>query len=1502
MFVVMFLISINSSAFQSWMARNVATYMEKELNTKVHIDRVSFNFYDLITLEGFYVEDLHGDTLVYVPELICGIEKFDFESRELILSEVTLNSPVVGFKQYKGEEDLNFQFLVDYFEDTDTTKSEHPWKVRLQRLKLNGADFAFLDQNSEAPEFGIDFEDIHLKKMIVNVADFHQEGDTTYFKVDELGFKDQSGFKLSSLSAIASISDKKLELKKFALVTEYSSIITDELTFMYDSFGDFDDFISKVYIKSDILPSVLHMSDLSYFVPELEGVYQPIQLKGKVRGKVSELRVKNLELKLSDSVYFKGDISMDGLPDIDNAMISVQIDELMANRDELIVIELPPYDGTKFVDLDYKLNYFGQIHGKGSFLGTIHDFVFNSELRTDIGSLKTDIHFAEDEKTKIVHYSGDLLLSGFNMGVFLENPVLGSITADLVIDAYGFDIEDLKANVKGSIQEIGVADYIYHDIVIDGKFTQNFYDGIVSLHDPNIELEYDGYVNFGYNPAYDFKASIKNAAITKIHLAELTGLDFFKREKNTLMCATIVAKAEGATLDDFRGKVNIYDLSVYENQEDHELQYIKMTARNVRNSTDKMLELQSPHFKIDVTGAYTFDNVSAHFNNLVAVIAPTYVKKVEFKKPVDESFNFGADLIDVTLWTKLFFPEIEIAKRTNILGKYDSKTDHFNFEMNSGYIRYGAYQVDGLSIKMVNSEATNSHTLAEIKVGNFALPMEDSSYQNITFKADIDKTKMDSDLSFFNKSDDSEASLKLYSEILDPNRFKLKLKPSYGSFGGQRWDVLQERNIEIDSTYIKVIDEIAFVNGKQKISIKGIISENDKQPLDLKIEHFRMDNFSYMNEDSTRVDFFGEINGGGFISNVYDNIIFATDVNIDSMGVNDYLVGDFKLVNYWDNENKRIRSVGELKRKDQLSLYVTGYYYAEKEKNNLDYKLEFKETNLAFLNAFLPSDISNFNSLATGVVNVTGSPDETDLKGTLNFENGAVKVNMLNTSYFFGGKVHIDKDMIYFDRMPIEDVRGNHASANGTIIHDYFKNWNYDFTLDFHKLLCLNTTEEQNSLYYGKAYASGDLEVEGYGDNIIIDVRAKSEKGTKVVLPLYGASEVSVSDFVTFISEDTSTKQNKNVSLSGITMNFNLEVTPDAEVKIVFNKTAGDEMVGRGSGNLDMVIDPLGEFNMYGQYVIDDAFYRFTLLDVINKNFIVRKGGTINWYGDPYNADLNLSAVYKVKTSLFDIMPPDIADDYRKATEVNCIMNFKKSLYSPEITFDIEVPKSDENARSMINSIRSSEAELSKQFFALMVMNKFMPLGGSSNREHTSASAFSTPSELLSSQLSNWLSQISDEFDIGINYRPGTNITGEQIEVAFSTQFFDDRVTLSTNVGVSQGSSVNPNNQLIGDFNVEVKLGEDGNMRVRGFNESNQFDIANVTQAPFTQGVGVFYTEEFDKLNETKMLLFIKGIFNKEARDERKRLKAEKDKRKKEREAAEKLGTEGVEDDTHIEE
>jgi hypothetical protein len=129
---------------------------------------------------------------------------------------------------------------------------------------------------------------------------------------------------------------------------------------------------------------------------------------------------------------------------------------------------------------------------------------------------------------------------------------------------------------------------------------------------------------------------------------------------------------------------------------------------------------------------------------------------------------------------------------------------------------------------------------------------------------------------------------------------------------------------------------------------------------------------------------------------------------------------------------------------------------------------------------------------------------------------------------------------------------------------------------------------------------------------------------------------------------------------------------------------------------------------------------------------------------------------------------------------------------------------------------------------------------------------------MLSNQLSNMLSKISNDFDVGVNYRPGDAITKDELEVALSTQLFNDKLSVEGNIG-NNANSQNANS-LVGDVNIDYKLTEDGKVRLKAFNKSNDNSQTAINGA-YTQGVGIFYREEFNTIGELykQYLQTIKG-------------------------------------------
>jgi hypothetical protein len=367
-----------------------------------------------------------------------------------------------------------------------------------------------------------------------------------------------------------------------------------------------------------------------------------------------------------------------------------------------------------------------------------------------------------------------------------------------------------------------------------------------------------------------------------------------------------------------------------------------------------------------------------------------------------------------------------------------------------------------------------------------------------------------------------------------------------------------------------------------------------------------------------------------------------------------------------------------------------------------------------------------------------------------------------------------------------------------------------------------------------------------------MNISAKTEKGTVFYLPLTGTSDVSQQDFITFVSssgEQFATKTpNKVTDSKGYKLNFNLEVTPDAEALLLFDPKVGDMIRGNGKGNLRLEVTEAGEFNIYGDYNIDAGDYLFTLQNVINKKFVVQKGGVISFKGDPYDADINLSAIYKVRTSLYNLVRNiDSSEAVKRTIDVNAIMNLRDKLMQPTISFELELPNADQDARTLLESQITSEDELNKQIFALVMFRNFWPnQGGAGNVGGVGSNA----GELLSSQLSNMLSQLSDDVNIGVNYSQGNADTRDQVSVNLSTQIFNDRVTIDGNVGTGGNTATTSNtSNMVGEFNIEVKLTEDGDVRIRVFNRSNQYLLVT-NDVAYTQGIGLFYRKESDHLSD----------------------------------------------------
>ncbi|HEY4798490.1 MAG TPA: translocation/assembly module TamB domain-containing protein, partial [Bacteroidia bacterium] len=360
--------------------------------------------------------------------------------------------------------------------------------------------------------------------------------------------------------------------------------------------------------------------------------------------------------------------------------------------------------------------------------------------------------------------------------------------------------------------------------------------------------------------------------------------------------------------------------------------------------------------------------------------------------------------------------------------------------------------------------------------------------------------------------------------------------------------------------------------------------------------------------------------------------------------------------------------------------------------------------------------------------------------------------------------------------------------------------------------------------------------------------------------------EIGENGFITFVKNDNTGKTNQpkyKVSTTGLTMDFKLEPTPDAQVQLIFDEKVGDVIKANGTGAIDMEINEFGDFKMYGDYLVESGDYLFTLKNVVNKKFRLEKGGTVRWSGDPLGAVINMNAIYELRTSLSPLFYDyEQTDATKKRYPVDLVMNLSGRLTQPDILFDVKLPTTDDFTRQQaFERFKNSDNELNKQVFSLLVMNSFVPADPSKNQQQGSKAGTVTSTEMLSNQLSNWLSQISNQFDVGVHYRPGDVIgdviNKDQVELALSTQLFNDKMTIDGTVANNTNTINTPNpSAVVGDVNIDYKLNENGKFRAKAYNKANEGDILNNQKGPYTQGVGIFYREEFETGKEFFQKIF----------------------------------------------
>ncbi len=1446
-------ILIQIKAVQTYLGHEAAIFLSSKLNTRVEIGSVDIEFFKKIVLQEVYIEDLHMDTLLYAKKLKIGFNQINFKEHKLHISDVILLNSNSKIIKYKADDDFNFQFIIDAFKATDTTQTHSaPWDIQFGGITFINSAFVYRSEHDTLITSGVNYFDVGTKNINAQLSDIRFEKDTIHSTIDYLSAIEKSGFILQNMSSYVKISPVGIKLDELKIKTPESNITTD-LTFKYEHYRDFKDYVNKVYMQSNFDHSQLAMSDVAYFAPALKGIYKNLIVSGKVSGTVSDLRGKDMDIFLGGFTRFSGDVVLTGLPHIDETLIYLNVKNLSTNYGDLKTIPIPPFAEHGTLNVPIELAKLGNMKFKGTFTGLYNDFYAYGNFTSALGNLSSDLAVRHDVAKKKEFYKGKLKSTSFDFGKFFGVNKLGTVTMDVDVDGSGLTLGDVAANLKGTINSVQINNYNYQNIAVEGAIANKIFKGKFKVADDNIDLDFIGSVDFTNKlPHLDFVATVNKS--------DLAALNIINSTKKHYLSTQVIVDVTGNNIDNLIGQIN-FDNTIY--QKENEI--YKMSVFNLVTQEEngvKSIKLNSDFLDAKINGTFKILDMPLSIEKLLSNYLPSYFRNTMYAKTITpQNFDYSFLFKKTDAVTRLFAPDIKIAPQTQLKGSFNSAKNNLVLKGNSDILMMKGYEIRNWYVDL------KTNGLMDFNSGCSRLYTSDSSWLtdfNIATNTHSDTVNLA--INWDNKTQNLyKGNINSFLYIAPNKVLKFKILPSEFVISDSAWTINKDNLVEIDSSHITV-NSVTFEHNNQSFALSGIVSQNKTDELKLLLTNFNLANLNLFTKNKG-LTLKGTVDGVSKITDFYHGLIFTSDNTFTSVFINNNELGNGTVKTLWDNAAEALKLNGSFTFGLVPNLVFSGYYYPKKNDNNIDLDINMEALRMELFEPFVKKYCSRFGGFFAGNINVKGSLKKPELNGSVTVNAKNITVSYLNTSYKFNHIITVKNNSFGVENMPVYDENGNKAICRGKLYHDNFKNFQLDFDIQPTKFMCLNTTEADNNMYYGRAYVTGVINIFGYIDNIRIDANVKTEKITqsdrvvknnlflkteltKIYIPLSRSSEVSENNFITYVRKDSTIKlkDDYKVKLGGLTLNFDLDVTPDAEVQLIFDQTVGDIIKARGTGAISLNISSKGDFKMFGDFVVDNGDYLFTLQNIINKRFELEKGGIIRWSGAPLKADMNLSAIYRARASLKPFFPEDSTSNMKKRFPVDLKLLMTGDLQSPEINFDIGLPTADADKRQTVLSYINTDAERNRQVFSLLILNSFVTpyqLTNTGTGPTVGSAAGANSSELLSNQLSNMLSKVSKDFDVGINYRPGDAISKEELGLALSTQLFDDKLTIDGNVSNSQNT-----NNIIGDVNIEYKLTDDGKVRVKAFNKANDNLGSQYTSGPYTQGVGIFYREEFDFIGD----------------------------------------------------
>lgn len=1414
---------------QTRFAKYATTIINNEFGTHINIDRLRVSLISWDTsLENVYVEDYKKDTLFFIDELTTSILSIrNLANGKLEFGEIDIERLNFKLKTYKESKNTNLEVFIDKLDDGKPREpGTPPFFFSSSDVEISQSNFRLIDENRETENI-LDFRDLDI-----SASDFQILGPEVSTEVQELSFKSKRDLEVEKLATVFKYTKQQMRFDSLRIKTPGSDL-KGNLVFNYDR-KDFADFTDKVKVVANFQDSKVAFNEINHLYDQF-GKEKEVVFSSSLSGVLNDLNAEQLFLQ-SDNTGIRGDFNFKNLfSKSEPFSMSANMKNVTTSYYELRSL-MPNILGKSIPSLFQKLGQF-TIRGDADITETSIDAKVN--INTAIGSSYTDLELTNVNNIDNAAYEGFVSLIDFDLGDFLDNKRLGKTTLDFNVEGQGF-VQDINTEVIGQVYSVNFNNYDYKDIKVSGILKEQLFDGSLVSNDENLQFNFKGLADFGEDSNnFNFIASVDHADLKKLNFIN-DSISIFKGNVNM--------DVTGNTLDNLVGDIK-FTQTIFQNKNDTYYFDDFKVSSTFENDSTRVIDINSPDIITGyMKGNFKVNELGKLVQNSLGSIYTNY-RPFEISEGQTMSFNFKIynKIVDV------FFPEVQFDPNTFIRGNIIADKGDFKLNFKSPKIQAYGNVADSIDIKIDNKNPLFNTYVSVADLSTSYYDVKDFSLINTTLK---DTLFFRTEFKGGSEFDDSY-NLNFYHTFNQENKSVIGLKTSDVSFKGNQWILNKEGNRQnkvilnrtLDSIWI---EEIVMNNEEQEqIRLKGQLADSTYKDLELQFKIVSLNKIT-PSIDSLKLQ--GEVNGTLNVLQKDDVYLPSSNLAIADFAINDMRMGDLTIGIVGNRDLTDFVVNSQITDKGVEKMGVVGNIKNDGEIPQANLLVNFNELDLEPFSPLGEDVITNIRGDLSGSARIRGPVDNPEFSGILTLDNAGLAIPYLNVDYSFAPNSRVDlRDQTFdFDQIRITDVsKRTKAVLDGTITHRYFEDWFLDLDIDTNnnRFLILDTAFEEEVLYYGTGFINGQGRIFGPTNALTIKVDAETAKGTSLKIPLSDVASVGDYSFINFIERNsikTIEEQRILEDFEGLELEFDLVVTPDAEVEIVTDRKTGSSLKGTGEGILLIRINTRGKFEMFGDFVVVTGEYNYRFGGIIDKTFTVRPGGTIIWDREPLEAQLQLEAVYSLNAN-----PAPLLDDpgYTRRIPTQVVTKLTGELESPDIEFNVEFPGTNTIVQSELEYRLQDPTVEERNALFLLAQGSFVSDQSGINRQAVTGNLLQSASGLLNQVLGGE----NDKFNLGLSYEQGVldrNAdvqTENRIGVTVSTQI-SDRILFNGRVGVPVGGA--SETVVAGDFEIQLLLNEEGTLSAKFFNRENEIQEFFAQRQGYTQGAGLSYEVDFNSFKE----------------------------------------------------